>query len=141
MANHQQRHTGDGTPSVLVYYRPFVHDVETARRELLNRDHRYWVNQIMRDLTQAHPDLEDLVQRVDIYRWGHAMIRPKPGTLWGQTSDWRQRPFGSIFFASCDTTGLPLFEEACFAGIRAAELGMRHLAISFESSLKGLDEA
>ena len=140
VANHQQRRTGDGTPSVLVYYRPFVHDVEAARRELLNRDHRYWVNQIMQDLTQAHPDLEALVERIDIYRWGHAMIRPEPGTLWGQTSHWRERPFGSIFFASCDTTGLPLFEEACFAGIRAAELGMRHLAISFESSLKGLDE-
>ena len=141
VANHQERGIANNTPSVLVYYRPFVHDVEAARRNLLKHDHGYWVNQIMTDLTQAHPNLEELVERIDIYRWGHAMIRPEPGIIWGKSSHWRQRPFGAIFFASCDTTGLPLFEEACYAGIRAAELAMHHLRISFQSSLRGLDDA
>ena len=139
VANHQERGIGNNTPSVLVYYRPFVHDVDAARRNLHKHDHRYWVNQIMTDLTQAHPNLEAVVERIDIYRWGHAMIRPVPGTIWGQASQWRQKPFGAIFFASCDATGLPLFEEACFAGIRAAELAMNHLIVSFQSSLRGLD--
>ena len=37
------------------------------------------------------------------------------------------RPFGRIFFANADVTGLPLFEEACYSGIRAAQGAMEVL--------------
>ena len=43
-----------------------------------------------------------------------------------------------LFFAGCDLTGLPLFEEACFAGLLAAEGAMRHIGAEFETSLRGL---
>ena len=135
-ANHQNRRNRSST--VLVYYLPFVEEVDRARRELLLRDQRYWSGRIAQDLLAAHPGLEELIERIDIYRWGHAMMRPGPGCIWGEESLLRRRPLGGVFFASCDATGLPLFEEACFGGIRAAEQCMDHLGLSYETSLKGM---
>jgi len=141
VADHQIREQREtDAPSVLVYYLPFFGKVNDARRNLLEQDHKHWVNIIMNDLTRADDELGDLVQRIDIYRWGHAMIRPNPGTLWGANSELRRRPLGSVFFASCDATGLPIFEEACFNGIRSAEEVMEKLEIEFETSLRGLKD-
>jgi hypothetical protein len=142
VADHQIREQREtDAPSVLVYYLPFFEKVDDARSRLLDRNHKDWVNVIMNDLSRADDELADLVQRIDVYRWGHAMIRPDPGTLWGKSSELRRRPFGRVFFASCDATGLPLFEEACFNGIRAAEEVMEKLDVDFDTSLKGLDPA
>ena len=138
VSDHQTRQIYENAPSVLVYYLPFVHNLDKARQELLERDHQHWVNVVLKDLTEAHPNIEELVQRIDIYRWGHAMIRPKPGTIWRKESELRSESFGAIHFASCDVTGLPLFEESCFTGIRSAELALTQLGRSFETSLKGL---
>ena len=141
VADHQNPAAKPQDPSVLVYYLPFVDEIRKARRELLERKHGYWVDRIMGDLLNVHPDLEDLVERIDLYRWGHAMVRPTPGTLWGPESQWRGTPFEAIFFAGCDVTGLPLFEEACFAGLRAAEQSLDFLGVDFKTSLKGLADA
>ncbi len=138
VADHQTRKPYKNSPSVLVYYLPFVENIDVARLRLLEHGHTYWVNVIMQDLLHAHPDLEHYVQRIDIYRWGHAMIRPKPGAIWGPEREHRATSVGAVYFASCDTTALPLFEEACFSGIRAAEQALDHLDKAFESSLKGL---
>ena len=137
VADHQRRPKPE-SPSVLVYYRPFVDRVDHARRELLEREHGYWVNQVMSDLTLAHPQLEDLVERIDFYRWGHGMVRPAPGVIWGVDSHLRRKPYGQLFFAGSDTTGLPLFEEACFAGIRSAEEAMSSMGVAHSTSLRGL---
>ena len=75
----------------------------------------------MSDLTAAHPELEDLVERLDLYLWGHAMVRPEPGVMWGNDLELRQLRCGAVSFATCDVSGLPLFEEAVFHGLRAAE--------------------
>jgi len=139
MADHQQPRR-DGR-AVLLYYQPFVREVARARRELLNHPRDYWVQHIMGDLLRAHPDLEDLVERIDVYRWGHAMVRPEPGSIWGEDSQWRRRPLERVFFATCDATGLPLFEEAVFAGVRAAEQCLEVLGAAYPTSLQGLADA
>ncbi len=138
VADHQSRKAYENNPSVLVYYLPFVEELDLARQKLLEEEHPYWVNVIMQDLLAAHPDLVRHVERIDVYRWGHAMIRPGTGIIWGSESAVRREPFGNVYFASCDTTGLPLFEEACFSGIRAAEQVMEHLGRTFETSINGL---
>ena len=125
----------NGVDDVLVYYLPLSAD---GRHQLLQRSHGEWVNIIMNDLAQAHPELEDSVQRIDLYRWGHGMIRPVPGSLFGPDAELRRAPIGAVALASCDVTGMPLFEEACYCGISAAEWCGRHLGASFETSLRGL---
>lgn len=131
-------HQADGGGRVLMYYWPFVDDLQRARRDLLDKGHPFWVEQIMADLRPAHPDLDDVVESIDLYRWGHGMMRPAPGSLWGPNAQWRQQPMDRIFFASCDATGLPLYEEAVFSGIRAAEQAMDRIGMGFETSLGGL---
>ena len=149
-ASHQSSHSKPTDPAaldvgiseresgVLVYYYPFVEKLRSARRKLLTAGHGHWVNVIMNDLTAVHPDLEDLVGHIDIRRWGHAMVRPSPGLLWGAHAESRRVPHGSLSFASCDAGGLPLFEEAVFAGIRAAEECLHRLGAKFETSLMGM---
>ena len=136
VADHQQ---GDGR--VLMYYWPFVEQLARARHALLAQDHSFWTAQILADLSRVHPELEDLVERVDLYRWGHGMMRPSPESLWGPMAAWRQQPMERIFFASCDATGLPLCEEAMFSGILAAEQAMDCLGVAHSSSLGGLANA
>ena len=136
VADHQQ-----GGGRVLMYYWPFVEQLAHARHALLTQDHSFWTAQILADLSRVHPELEDLVERVDLYRWGHGMMRPSPKALWGPTAAWRQQPMERIFFASCDATGLPLCEEAMFSGILAAEQAMACLGVAHSSSLGGLANA
>ncbi len=136
VADHQS-----GGGRVLLYYWPFVEQLADARHTLLAQDHSFWTEQIMADLRRAHPALDDLVERVDLYRWGHGMMRPSPGLLWGPSAAWRQQPMERIFFASCDATGLPLCEEAIFAGMLAAEQAMDCLGVAYSSSLGGLADA
>lgn len=33
---------------------------------------------VPRDVDRAYPDVRELAQRVDVMRWGHAMVRPTP---------------------------------------------------------------
>jgi hypothetical protein len=53
-------------------------------------------------------------------RWGHAMISPRPNFLWNGARDEAQKPFRNIHFAHSDLSGIALFEEAFYHGIRAA---------------------
>ena len=48
---------------------------------------------------------------------------------------WRRQAFEGAFLAGCDRTGLPLFEEAVFSGVQAAEESMNYLGHSYSTSL------
>ena len=93
---------------------------------------------VMADLARVHPQLPGLVEGIDICRWGHGMARPAPGVIWGPESHLRRQPCGVVAFASCDATGLPLFEESLFAGIAAAERCLDVLDAPYTTSLHGL---
>jgi glycine/D-amino acid oxidase-like deaminating enzyme len=96
------------------------------RRLLLERDWGYWKEAILNDLARAHPDIRACVVRIDILRLGHAMIRPSVGFVF---SDERRRmaaaDAGGLFYANSDLSGLSLFEEAQYRGVRAAERVLR----------------
>ena len=53
--------------------------------------------------------------------WGHAMIQPLPGFVWGPDREQASKPLGPIHFAGTDFSGVALLEEAFFHGVRAAE--------------------
>lgn len=116
----------DRGATVLTYYLPLVEaDAAAARARLLKTPWEAWVETIMADLSPAHPGLRDLVERVDVYLWGHAMVRPRPGFLWSGALAAAAKPLGRIHFAHTDLSGMALFEEAQYWGIRAAEAIMR----------------
>ncbi|MGZ5429376.1 MAG: hypothetical protein ACXWFS_10230, partial [Thermoanaerobaculia bacterium] len=102
------------------YYLPFTDEAPAAARaKLLAASWDDLASAVLADLSTAHRDLPDLVTRLDVVRWGHAMARPTPGFL---SSPVRHlAPVGGVHFAHADSAGLPLFEEAQDAGMRAAE--------------------
>jgi glycine/D-amino acid oxidase-like deaminating enzyme len=101
-----------------------------ARRWLLAQDWGTLSTQVLDDLQRAHPDIRDCVRRVDILRLGHAMVRPTPGFL----ADPARRTLQAdrrdgLFFAHSDLSGLPLFEEAQYRGVLAADRAAARLGL------------
>jgi monoamine oxidase len=117
VATHQQ--TGLQRGSVLTYYHPYCRD--EARAALLQADHRALAEVALADLSRAHPELPDLTTRIDVVRWGHAMIRPSPGFFFSSARKNAMRPQGRLHFAHSDLSALALCEEAVDQGVRAAE--------------------
>ena len=74
------------------------------------------------DLSRAHGDIRNLVERLDVMRWGHAMIRPRTGFMWGQARREAAKPYRSIYFAHSELSGVALFEEAFDHGVRTADI-------------------
>ena len=135
VATHQNLSIAPG-PSVLTYYRPLsVPNPEAARTWMLAQSWGNWVSLILADLAQAHPEIESLVTHVDVMLWGHAMIRPVPGFVWGESRRRAEDPHGAIRFAHSDMSGLSLFEEAQYHGVRAAEAVMADLGHAHTSSI------
>jgi hypothetical protein len=121
---------------VLTYYLPLLDDDPVAARtRLLETSWEQWAAGVVGDLSQAHPDLESLVEQLDVYLWGHAMIRPRPGLMCGPELADSALPHGRVHFAHTDLSGMALFEEAQYWGIRAAENVMRERRHRFESWL------
>ncbi len=108
--------------TVWTWYWPIVDpDEARARREVLARTWAQWRDLVLDDLRYAHPGIDELVTRIDVWRWGHAMVKPVPGFVWGEERQRAARPLGRVHFAHSDLGGLPIFEEAHWAGTRAAE--------------------
>ncbi|HEX7174075.1 MAG TPA: FAD-dependent oxidoreductase [Pyrinomonadaceae bacterium] len=112
----------DRGPTVFTYYYPLTDDdPRQARTRLLETDWRSWADITLTDLSRAHPEIRALTRRLDVMRWGHAMIRPRPGFVWGGVRAAAQAPFRGVHFAHTDLSGIALFEEAFDHGLRAAE--------------------
>jgi monoamine oxidase len=136
-ASHQMiRRRLRGT--VFTYYRA-LHDVSPAegRRLLLATPREAWAEGILTELEQVHPNIRRLTGRLDIFRHGHAMRRPTPGSLWG-----KERQLLADFhtprlrLAHADLSGFSLFEEAQYRGVLAAERLLRQAGHRFQSSLR-----
>jgi hypothetical protein len=124
----------DWGPTVLTYYYPLVDENPgAARKKLLAAGRDEWADVALTDLSSAHPDIFSLCTRVDVVRWGHAMVRPVPG-LRGALEK-AAAPHRNVHFASTDLSGVALFEEAFFHGIRAAEEVLGALGVPFQSML------
>lgn len=92
-----------------------------ARRWLQSRPWSAWRDDILADLSRAHPDIAQCVSRIDVMRWGHAMPRPTPGLLGRVEALQRWKPAERFYIAHSDMSGLSLFEEAQWHGVQAAE--------------------
>ncbi len=105
--------------AVFTYYYPMCHE-ENARAKLFALDHKELADIVLTDLARAHPNIRELTERIDVMRWGHAMISPRTNFLWSGARDEANKPFRNIHFAHSDLSGIALFEEAFFHGVRTA---------------------
>lgn len=126
VATHQSGR--DYGPTVFTYYYPLCDDnPRIARARLLETDWAGWADVTLADLSRAHPDIRNLVERLDVMRWGHAMIRPRTGFMWGQARREGAKPYRSIHFAHSELSGVALFEEAFDVGLRVADKVLKEL--------------
>jgi hypothetical protein len=126
-ATHQNLDTHP-RDTVLTYYQPLDEaEPRLARQRALERSHADWCRQIIDDLAPVHPTLPAAVERIDVWLWGHAMIRPAPGYIWGETRQRLQEPLGRLHFAHSDMSGISVFEEAYTRGVAAADVVSRQL--------------
>ena len=121
IATHQRLDAPEA-PTVWTYYRALAHgDPRIQRQGLLDLPWSVRREEVLDDLERAHPDIRRRVARLDIMRLGHGMIRPVPGFL---TSEERMRLAdwdGPVQFANSDLSGISIFEEAQYRGVRAAD--------------------
>lgn len=123
VSTHQRLSSQSRGPTVLTWYYPHTGaDVVAERRTLFSTTAEDWRELVLADLRPAHTRLDDDIDAIEVMRWGHAMTRPVPGFLWGPQRRAAAEPVqGSLHFAHADLGGLPLFEEANWHGVRAAE--------------------
>lgn len=91
------------------------------RQWMLEQSHAQWCERSLKALAAPHPDLARYVEQMDVWLWGHGMIRPVPGFVSGSTRAAMCQQQPPLFFAHSDMSGLSLFEEAYTRGIEAAE--------------------
>jgi NAD(P)-binding Rossmann-like domain len=112
----------DYGPTVLTYYYALCdRDPRVARERLLSAGRDAWAEVVLSDMSRAHPDIRSMTTRLDVMRWGHAMIRPHPGFINSPARRAAREPWRNVHFAQCDLSGVALFEESLWHGVRAAE--------------------
>jgi len=109
----------DYGPTIWTYYYPMCAE-ENGRTKLFNYDWKGLADVCLTDIARAHPEIYELTERIDIMRWGHAMISPRPNFMWSGVREKAMKPYRNIHFAHTDLSGIALFEEAFYHGLRAA---------------------
>lgn len=135
VATHQQMRLRPGA-TVLTYYHALSAMTPQAGRAMLaSAPREVWAEQILADLERAHPDIRRVTTRLDVFRDGHAMVRPLPGLIWGEARRLFAIDRPRLRFAHADVSGFSLFEEAQYRGVLAAERTLARLGKSYTSSL------
>lgn len=135
VATHQGLAARPGGATVLTWYRSFTEDPAQIRWGLLGRGWESFRDEVLEDLLPVHPDLPERLRRLDVMVLGHAMVRPVPGLIWGSERPLAALPQGRIHFAHSDLSGLSIFEEAQYHGVRAAQEVLAARNLPFDSSL------
>ncbi|MBF0492164.1 MAG: NAD(P)-binding protein [Deltaproteobacteria bacterium] len=108
--------------TVLTFYYPLCEkSVEEERQNAFARGPEEWKKLILDDFLKVHPELETEIEDIQVWVWGHAMIRPKPGFIWGKERQSIKAIHNKIFFAHSDLSGISIFEEAQYWGVEAAK--------------------
>lgn len=117
--------------TVVTFYQPLPASDDAGlrerRAELLAGSLEHWCDHVTSRLEAMHPGIGSDVRRIHVARWGHAMIQPRPGHLFGEGRAVARRPIGRVLPCAADVGGLPLFEEAFTGGVRGAEWALAAL--------------
>ena len=131
LATHTEDRAAHRPGAVITYYEPMPGDdaaqLAAQRARLLAGDLEHWSEHVRAALVAMHPDIAREIAHIHVTRWGHAMIRPVPGLLFGGALAQARAAIGRVQPCAADVAGLPLFEEAFYAGVLAAESALRQL--------------
>ncbi len=130
VATHQNITTRKNAPTVITYYYPLAQgDPQKARQSLTKIDTEEWSKRIVEDLEKMNPGIGRQIVSMDLWPWGHGMIRPSVGFIWGEARKKMRQPAGNVFFAHSDMSGISNFEEAQYRGVEAAKMVLAEAGI------------
>jgi hypothetical protein len=108
---------------VITYYFPLSQqEPKLARKALYAASTEEWSKSIVKDLEKMHPGIGNEIISIDLWPWGHGMVRPSVGEIWGESRQSMKEPRGNILFAHSDMSGISNFEEAQYHGVEAAKM-------------------
>ncbi|MFV0388752.1 MAG: FAD-dependent oxidoreductase [Pyrinomonadaceae bacterium] len=109
--------------TILTYYYPMAsEDLNQGRRKLYSLDWKEITDVILSDMEIAHKNIREITTKIDVMRWGHAMISPRTGFMFGGERKKATDEYRGIYFAHSDLGGIAIFEEAFHHGLRAANM-------------------
>lgn len=125
--------------AVITFYEPrCAGDAAGLARErttLLEASAQELGEHVLAAIDGMHPGLHQHVTAVEIVRWGHGMVRPIPGALFGPAAASASAVVGRVYPCAADCAGLPLFEQAFANGVDAAERAAATLGVRADSIL------
>ena len=122
VATHQNITTRKSSPTVITYYYPLSHLSSREARSVLARSSaQEWTEIVIGDLAKMHPTIESRIKAIEFWPWGHGMISPSVGYLWGAERRKMLENIGRIYFAHSDMSGISNFEESQYRGVEAAK--------------------
>ena len=136
VATHQSKAMSNAGSNVWTWYKSFPNeDPSEVRRHLLESRWDRWKDEILADLRTVHTDIDQVTRRIDVALFGHAMIVPAVGTIWGSELERIRAPLENVWFAHSDLSGISVFEEAQYRGVLAAEQLMKSRGFIFPTLL------
>jgi protoporphyrinogen oxidase len=123
VASHQEIKRYEG-PSVLTSYWPLTGGSSDYLRTIAGmRSADDWARLVLADMEAMHPGYGENIEKIDVWLWGHGMIQPKPGFIWGEgrrALEAHPYPKSIMAMAHSDMSGISIFEEAFGRGVKAA---------------------
>jgi hypothetical protein len=121
-ANHQLLSQSYSDKRVITYYRALSGPDAEQRKQAYETKYEEWRELVLKDLEPAHPEIENSIEQLDVYVWGHGMVKPYPGFIWNPDRVTVNTVINDrIHFAHSDLSGISIFEEAFHNGIAAAK--------------------
>jgi len=107
-------------------------DPVAARRRALASTYPEWLTLVLTELNLMHPGLAERVQQANLWVWGHGMVAPAPGYVWGAPRQATRQALlgGHLHLAHTDYSGVSVFEEAFHQGRRAAHAALGRALVS-----------
>jgi hypothetical protein len=103
-------------PEVYTLYCPLG---ERGRYKVLTEPAETWISKILEGLRRYFPKLEEKIEDIRLFRYGHHYVLGYPGFITGPRTI-AKRPFGNIFFAKDDMQGVPCLESAVWSGLETS---------------------
>lgn len=111
----------DKDKTVLTYYYNFSERSAKEEREAIyNHDENFWKTFIVNDLKIAHPNIEEIIEEIEVNVLGHGMISPIKQFRSNPSRSILEKGFDNLYFAHSDISGISIFEQAFYRGILAA---------------------
>lgn len=110
------------TKTVITYYYNFSEkSAKEERMSIYEKDDNYWKSFIVNDLKGAHPNIEQIIEEIEVNVLGHGMISPIKKFRDSPSRKVLDKGFDKLYFAHSDMSGISIFEQAFYRGILAAK--------------------